>query len=174
MKAKRESAFPEIRRPERTVYIEPSLADMEWYFNEHLARASVISFDIETASDQITCIGFAPSLSSALVIPFVDDRRVGRSFWPSPGEEKKAWEFVRRVLALPCRKVAQNGMYDLHFLWRGYGIVVNNCEDDTMLLHHALHPESEKGLSFLGSVYTNESSWKLMRTRGKTTIKRDE
>jgi hypothetical protein len=40
-----------------------------------------------------------------------------------------------------------------------------------MLLHHALQPESEKGLGFLGSVYTNEASWKLMRT---STIKRDQ
>jgi hypothetical protein len=65
-------------------------------------------------------------------------------------------------------------MYDLHFLWRGYGIPTVNCDDDTMLLHHSLQPESEKGLGFLGSVYTNEASWKLMRARGKTTIKRDE
>jgi hypothetical protein len=43
-----------------------------------------------------------------------------------------------------------------------------------MLLHHALQPESPKGLDFLGSVYTEEASWKLMRPRGKQTIKRDE
>jgi hypothetical protein len=42
-----------------------------------------------------------------------------------------------------------------------------------MLLHHALHPESEKGLGFLGSVYTNEASWKLMRGKSET-IKREE
>jgi len=42
-----------------------------------------------------------------------------------------------------------------------------------MLAHHALQPESEKGLGFLGSVYTNEPSWKLMRARGKGTIKKE-
>ena len=36
-----------------------------------------------------------------------------------------------------------------------------------MLLHHALQPESEKGLAFLGSVYTNEASWKMMRQAGE-------
>ena len=51
---------------------------------------------------------------------------------------------------------------------------MNNFVDDTMLLHHALQPESEKSLAFLGSLYTDESAWKLMRQRGKTTIKRDE
>jgi len=71
-------------------------------------------------------------------------------------------------------KSAQNGLYDLSFLWRSYGIAVKNYQHDTMLLHHALQPESEKSLGFLGSLYTNEASWKLMRQRGKTTIKRDE
>jgi len=32
-----------------------------------------------------------------------------------------------------------------------------------MLLHHALFIELEKGLGFLGSVYTSEARWKFMR-----------
>jgi hypothetical protein len=71
-------------------------------------------------------------------------------------------------------KTFQNGLYDISFLWRSYGLRVRNPEHDTMLLHHALQPESPKGLDFLGSVYTEEASWKLMRPRGKQTIKRDE
>ena len=78
------------------------------------------------------------------------------------------------VLSGPEPKVFQNGLYDISFLWRSYRIKTVNAEHDTMLLHHALHPESPKGLDFLGSVYTNHASWKLMRPRGKQTIKRDE
>lgn len=173
-KAKRESEFADIRRPERIIYIDPSLTDLEWFYDKYLERALSISFDIETAHDQITCIGFAPDPSVAIVVPFVDPRSPQSSYWRTSDEECRAWNFVRRVLALPCPKTAQNGLYDTHFLWRGYGITVVNWEDDTMLLHHSLQPESEKGLAFLGSVYTNEASWKLMRSRGKTTIKRDE
>lgn len=173
-KAGRESAFSEIRRPERVVYIDPSLSDMEWYFNEYLQSAVSISFDIETAGSQITCIGFAPDPASSLVIPFHDPRKPGGSFWPSHSDERAAWKFVRRVLALPFPKTGQNLLYDTHFLWRAYGIPVTNVEDDTMLLHHALQPESQKGLGFLASVYTNESSWKLMRNKEKKTIKRDD
>lgn len=173
-KAARESAFPEIRRPERIVYIEPDLADLEWFFNAHLTNSQSISFDIETSGDQITCIGFAPSFSVALVVPFVDPRRPGSSYWPNASDEGRAWDFVRRVLALPQPKIAQNGLYDIHFLWRQYGIAVNNAGEDTMLCHHALQPESQKGLGFLGSVYTGESAWKLLGKRGLTeTIKRD-
>lgn len=172
MKARRESAFAEVRRPERTVYIEPTLADMEWFYGRYLIHSRLISYDIETSGDQITCIGFAPDPSCALVVPFVDPRREGRSYWPSAGDERSAWDFVRRVLGLPQPKLAQNGLYDIHYLWRQYGIPVVNAEHDTMLLHHALQPESQKGLGFLGSVYTNEASWKIMRTKG-TELKKE-
>lgn len=173
-KAARESAFPEIRRPERTVYIEPDLADMERYFNEAILPCKILSFDIETSGDQITCIGFAPRADSALVVPFVDPRRPGSSYWSSEELERLAWNYVRRVLNIPQPKVGQNILYDIHFLWRQYGIPVKNVTEDSMLLHHALQPESQKGLGFLGSVYSNEQSWKLLGKRGLTeTIKRD-
>lgn len=177
-KASREAAFPEIRRPERTVYIEPSLEDLEWYFEKHLRNAPIISFDIETAGDQITCIGFAGGPTSAIVIPFRDIRRHNQpgymgSYWATHEAEVLAWRFVRRVLNTATPKVAQNGLYDVNFLWTRYGIPVNNFEDDSMLLHHALQPESLKGLGFLGSVYTNESSWKLMNRRDPT-VKREK
>ena len=175
IKAKRESEYPEVRRPERTIYIEPTIEDLRWYNDNFLASATKIAFDIETSGDQITVIGFAPDDKSAIVVPFYDARKPGTHYWPTAEHERMAWAFVRNVLASDRPKVAQNGLYDLYFLWRSYGITVRNCEDDTMLLHHALQPESEKGLGFLGSVYTNESSWKLIRSpREKQTIKRDE
>jgi uracil-DNA glycosylase len=174
-KARRESAFPDIRRPKTWVYIEPSLADMEAFYAEHLATAPYISFDIETSGEQITCIGFSPSTEIALVVPFVDNRNLDPgsrgSYWRSHADEVRAWGFVRRVLNLPMPKFGQNGLYDIHFLWRNYGITVRNYDDDTMLMHHALQPESNKGLGFLGSVYTDRSSWKTMRTKVLTISK---
>lgn len=63
----------------------------------------------------------------------------------------------------------------MHRLWRTYGVPTAHAEHDTMLLHHALQPESPKGLAYLGSVYTNESSWKLaIRLKHKETIKKEE
>ncbi len=126
-KAKRESEFPEIRRPERIVYIEPSLEDLEWYYEERLRHASIISFDIETSGDQITCIGFAGGAETAIVIPFRDNRRYNQpgymgSYWATTEAEILAWGFVRRVLSTATPKVAQNGLYDINFLWTRYGI----------------------------------------------------
>lgn len=176
MKARFEAEFPEIRRPQRTVYIDPSLHDIRWFINEYLRSARRIAIDIETIGNQITCIGFAPSPSVALVIPFIDHRlnHINQgSYWPGPGTECMAWELVKEICALPAEKVFQNGLYDLRFLWQSYGIICRNVKHDTMLMHHALQPESLKGLGFLGSVYTNEASWKLMN-RKSTTIKRDD
>ena len=173
-KARRESEYPEVRRPKCWVYIEPTLRDMEEFYEKFLATAPYISFDIETSGDQITCIGFAPSEEVALVVPFLDNRvLVGErgSYWRTAGDEAEAWRFVRRVLDLPCPKFGQNTLYDIHFLWRNYGIVPRNYADDTMLLHHALQPESPKGLGFLGSVYTDHAAWKTMRTKVLTISK---
>lgn len=169
-KAGRESEYSDIRRLERTVYMEPSLDDLGWFFETHLRSAGRIAEDIETFGNQITCIGFAPSPSVSIVVPFVDNRKPGNSYWPTLEHELAAWRWVKKVNALPAAKTFQNGLYDMNFLWH-YGVPINNPAEDTMLLHHALQPESEKGLAFLGSVYTNEASWKL-RFR-QSTIKRD-
>ncbi len=174
-KAKRECEFPELRRPLREIWVEPSLADIRSFKEQYLDRADVIAFDIETAREQITCISFAGTIDRAIVIPFYDSRSNTGSYWKTTDEEVAALELVAEILALPQLKLGQNGMYDMQYLWQKYGIPVTNYAHDTMLLHHSLHPESDKGLGFLGSVYTNEAAWKTERGRGKhSTIKRED
>ena len=172
-KGKIESAFPEIKRPARTVFMEPSLEDLQWFEDNHINHARELSIDIETHGRQITCIGFAPTVSECLVLPFTDSRKPGNNYWPSLEDELIALGYMRRWLNSHHKKTLQNGLYDLQFIWK-YGMTVTNCEDDTMLCHHSLQPESPKGLGFLGSVYTSEPAWKMMRERGKKTIKADE
>lgn len=177
-KGKREAEYPEIRRPKREIWIEPGLDDLERFYNAYILPRSVesrtpLAVDIETAGTQITCIGFGyPDV--AIVNPFTDPRRKDRSYWPTFQDEKAAWGFNRRVLSDGrISKIFQNGMYDIAFIWRATGIKVLGAEEDTMLLHHALQPESLKGLGFLGSVYCDEGNWKQMRERS-TTIKKDD
>ena len=174
MKAKREAEFPEIRRPKREIWIDPTLEDLHAFREKYIPRGSRVSVDIETSGSQITCIGFAPSERVALVIPFTDSRRRHKSYWPDRESERAAWGFVSDLLGdAGIKKLFQNGMYDIAFLWRAYGIKVMGAEHDTMLLHHALQPESLKGLGFLGSIYTDEGAWKHMREKVQT-IKRDD
>lgn len=174
-KAKREREFAELRRPLREIWTEPNLEDIREFASKYLANAPVIAFDIETAQGQITCISFAGSVDRAIVIPFWDERNSDGNYWRSLDDELTAWDLVASILGGPAEKLGQNGMYDMQYLWQFYGIPVNNYAHDTMLLHHSLHPESDKGLGFLGSVYTNEAAWKTERGRGKhSTIKRED
>lgn len=181
IKAKRESTFPEIRRPKRELWIEPSINHIKLFYETYIARARPfkMAFDIETAgADQITCVGFSPSPERALVIPFVDNRKDNGSFWPTAELEIEAWGWVRRFLEHPevpeIQLVGQNTLYDINWLWTKLGYTPKNYVRDTMLKHHALNPEMEKGLGFLGSIYTDEPAWKTMRGKGLFTIKRGE
>lgn len=169
-KAKREAMYPEIRRPRREILIEPTITDLWHFYRFYIAPSPELSIDIETIQDQITCIGFAPSIDRALVVPFYDPSQEDGNYWHDIKNEKAAWLFVRNMCHLEKAIVGQNFMYDMHFLWRSYGITVPYHEDDTMLLHHALQPEMVKSLGFLGSVYTDEASWKFMRTKGTVKL----
>jgi uracil-DNA glycosylase len=173
IKAARESAHPEIRRPKRQIYIPETIGDLYEYKARFIDGNPRLAVDTETAGNQITCIGFAPSTGSALVIPFVDPRATDRCYWRTKEDEFAAWTFIHGLLVDPrISKTFQNGLYDIAFLIRSYGIQVLSADEDTMLLHHALQPEALKGLGFLGSVYTDEGAWKQMREK-HTTIKRD-
>ena len=171
-KAERQSHFPELRRPERELWIEPTIEDLYDFQARYIPDGSTVVVDIETYRTQVTTIGFAPRPDIGLVVPFLDYRRKERSFWPTSGSEYAAWTFVRRICqSHQIEKCFQNGLYDISFLWRSVGIKVKNAVHDTMLLHHSLQPESLKGLGYLGSIYTDERAWKHMRA--STTIKQD-
>lgn len=169
MKAKREAEFPELRRPQRFILVRPSIPEMYAWWQKHGQHATHIAFDIETTRGQIRNIGFASSRSHAINIPFIIR---DQSYWPTVNGEYAAWQFVQMVLNSSAIKIAQNGLYDLQYLWR-MGLRVANYREDTMLQHHALYPEMQKSLGFLGSVYSNEPAWKLLRGKAEE-LKRDD
>ncbi len=174
-KARRESEFPEIRRPKREVWIEPCYDDLLRFEREYILPSPVLSIDIETVADQITCIGFAPSIDRTLVVPFFSASHAGQSYWPTVAEETRVWNWVLRICHLKKVIVGQNFLYDVNFLWKQYGITVPHAAEDTMLLHHALQPEMEKSLGFQGSIYTDEQAWKTShRKKHNETVKRED
>jgi len=172
-KARREAEFPELRRPRREIWVEPTLADLEHFEREFIRPADDLSVDIETAQEQITCVGFAPSHERAIVVPFVDALKPDGNYWATLADELVAWSYVRRWLKLTKRIGGQNFLYDTHWLWRKYGLAVPHSAFDTMLMHHAMQPELEKGLGFLGTIYTDELGWKFMRAKHETLKKED-
>lgn len=173
LKASRQCEFPEIRRPAREIWIDPDLSDIRKWMELELPRATHLAVDVETRFKQITEIGFAASRHRALVIPFV--RGFKDDYWPTLESELQAHRLVSSILSSPTEKIFQNGMYDLQYIYR-WGIrpyMGRGGGEDTMLLHHALYPELPKGLGFLGSIYTDEPAWKILRNR-KDSEKRDD
>lgn len=171
-KAARQAEFSEVRRKPRELWLEPTLEDLalfDWYITE----ADKLSVDIETWNRQITCIGFAPNDERAIVIPFVWRKEKDGNYWRTLAEELEVWKYVRRWLTLGKSIIGQNFLYDCNYLWARYGIPIYHVADDTMLLHHAMQPEMEKSLGFLGSIYTDEPSWKFMRQSHSTLKKED-
>jgi len=176
MKAGLEMGFREFRRPSRQIIYSPTLAEAQEWASQTLAGGKaaypLLSCDTETAAGQVTMISFARRPDECLVIPFVDNTKPGWSYWESAGEELGAWDVVGSLLESDIPKLWQNGLYDLQYLLPlGFRV---SCNEDTMLLHHSFLPEMQKGLGFLGSIYTSEASWKLMRGRKADTEKRDE
>lgn len=180
IKAFREAQFPEVRRPRRRVLIDPTIEEVEAYCEAITKYADIalspveIGADCETEKGQMSMTCLAPSQSEAIVIPFIDRRKVGWSYWPDIGQEYRALSAIARVYSHPnVRLVGQNFIYDLQYKMP-LGLTLSRTPEDTMMLHHSMYPELNKGLGFLGSIYTDEASWKLMRTEKADTEKRDE
>lgn len=173
LKAKRESAFPHIARPQRFILVNPTFDEMVEWIAKHLPPGSTTACDIETKYGMIEMIGFSASPTNAMVVPFWDRSR-GGSYWPSPAIERDARRLVAGILEDPSiTKIFQNGLYDLQYIIKE-GFRPRGCREDTMLLHHSIYPEMQKGLGFLGSVYTSEPAWKMMRGRHVTEMKKDD
>jgi uracil-DNA glycosylase len=171
-KALRQSEFPEIRLPQRTVAIDVDLNDIIKY-QQVAAAAEFMSVDIETDSEMITCIGFACSEDYGFVVAFRDWRKPDGNYWSSQFEELHAWRLVNELLNTPCVKVFQNGVYDLQYLYK-MGLTVKNATADTMLLHHANYQEMEKGLGYMASIYTDQNAWKEMHQHGRNQVVKKE
>ncbi len=173
MKARREAASAEITRPQRFITTSPTLEQVENFLDElYKNPPRLVGVDTETAAGLITMAGFATSRSEAFLVPFATDDR--KSYWPQAWQEERAWNAIARVMgARHIVKVLQNGMYDFQYFLKS-GVPLEGCLHDTMLLHHSILPEMKKGLGFLGSVYTSEPAWKLMRMQKQDTVKADE
>tara|TARA_Y100001980_G_C14547856_1_gene328675 strand:+ start:820 stop:1896 length:1077 start_codon:yes stop_codon:yes gene_type:complete len=155
---------------EREICIEPTYEEVKQFLSycESMNTSySPLSFDIETANDEITCIGFAPHKAKAMVVPF--KKEDGKDFYDYH-TELAVWKLVGDILSNPdITKVAQNQTYDVSWLRHMYGIEVRGTVHDTMHAQHVLQPELEKSLGYLGSIYTNEGAWKNLTNFSKST-----
>ena len=145
-KAKVEAEFPELIRPERQlIYDFQTVTEvLEWL--KYYEESDRVAFDIEVLNYEISCISFASEEKIAISVPLTDK-------WTEE-EEVLIWRALQRVLGNPnSTKVAQNAIFDIHFLLTRCGIEVRGPIEDTMIAHHIMYSELPKGLAFLVSVY---------------------
>lgn len=180
IKAAHESNTKEIKTTPREIWIAPTISDLYEFRDKYLNDAPYISLDIETpflkagipkAFRQIKEIGFADGPHHAIVVPFVDERKLNKSYWSTKEEEFLAKKFVKEICENDKPKLLQNGAaFDLYWLWDRYRICVLNHIFDTRLEHHVIWPELPKSLQVMGSLHSNERAWK---TLSKHVLKRD-
>lgn len=170
VKAAKHDAYPEIPEQQGFVCVPETISELRAWIDTYVVPAEEVVCDIETEKETITEVGFAVSKERALVIPFF--LRPNKSYWPTAEEEIEAWRLVKWICENK-KLVGQNFAYDMKYLWQKMGIACPGFIDDTMLMHHSLQPEMEKGLGFLASLYTDRPAWKHMRAESKTSKKGD-
>lgn len=165
-RARRESAYPDIRRPKRTFYINPPLDEAIALLR---SLSNPISVDIETLGDTVSVIGISDDPSRAICFGLVGSHY-------STSELITILREVDVVLrSRDCQ--GQNFQFDTTRLER-LGFKIPRITFDTMLAHHLLWTElgsgvkrkqGDKGidsltgkhsLAFLTSVYTDEPFYK--------------
>ena len=170
VKAARHDAFSHLPPQMGKLCVPETILELYTWYRNHILPAEYVVCDIETENDTITEVGFAVSPERAICIPFF--KRPSSNYWTRKEDEKSAWEIIR-IICETKPLVGQNFAYDMKWLWQKMGIPCPNFVHDTMLLHHSIQPELEKGLGFLASAYTDRPAWKFMRKESKTAKKGD-
>lgn len=182
LKAKYEATFPEIRRPKRMLWLEPTLADL-WKFSRSYilvpetgeVLAPSLSVDIETLPRQriLECLVVSPTRALGIVVPFYDTTKPDHCYW-SAEDEVGVWRWLVYHLCHPEIVVGgQNYLYDFHWIFDAFGISTRYYWD-LLYKHHSLYLELPKKLDFIASLHTSEPAWKLDRPKGLKTGKRED
>jgi uracil-DNA glycosylase len=183
-RAKRESGFPEIRRPAWRFTVPTTVAQVEQWFGDHglFDDGPTVVSDVENfyESDRLhdgrlICVGFAASKLDAMCVPFVHRAGDDPHYW-SAADELTVTRLCARVLR--ARPVCfHNGLHDCQIIARNWGIM-SRFVHDTMVGQHVAFPgqlggkidpltgkTSKKGsslsLSFCSSMYCGyHRAWK--------------
>lgn len=152
MRVAEESQYSEIPTIKRNFIINPSVDESLAWIRNAILTARELSLDIETASGQITCIGFSTHPKEAICIA-----TQAKDY--SPEAFHRLWTGIQQLLNSPLEKIGQNLIYDTTYLSK-YGIRTRNIRHDTMVCQKFLHPELPMGLDTIARLYTKEPYWK--------------
>lgn len=166
-RVKKESTTPAFPHPYNDKFIINPPFDKVMSMLDFLERQPRLTFDIETAQNQITCIGFAWSKEDAICIPIF----YGGNSWWNHDEELIIVKRIRKLFSNPAVKfIAQNAQFDMTYIKDKWGAEPATLELDTMIAFHCIYPELRKGLDFLSSIYTNRPYHKDSGKGGPTQL----
>jgi DNA polymerase I-like protein with 3'-5' exonuclease and polymerase domains/uracil-DNA glycosylase len=166
-RAKTQSNFPAIIRPEYQFVIRPSFGQAVAVLQQLIAEADKraggpklkLSLDLETRAGHIACVGIAWSKLHAICIPLMCVERP-EGYWPLEEEVHLYLLMKRLFLHAAVEGVGQNFIYDEQYFYRWF-LFMPNLARDTMLAQHSMFSNMQKGLDFLSSMYCEHHEyWK--------------
>lgn len=140
-----DSAFPELRLPEReAILLNGESEKLDEYVRE-LLQASYLSVDIETFGPELACVGFSDGIKRGICI-FSDGTMAARNA-------------ISQLLSSQVPKILHFATFDSTFLnYREY--VINNIYWCTYQAQRVLDPELPRTLAYLTSEHTREPYYK--------------
>lgn len=146
--------------PKENFNLFPSLKDVKEFVEQAIDEKKLVAFDLETTSlspfyGKIIMDGLAMDGENETCVPFF--KKGGLPYWSSK-DEAQIWKLLRKLYE-NADTMAQNAMFDTWYLERN-GIYVKKLKHDTMLLHHAIHPELPHNLGYIVSIYGDTPYWK--------------
>jgi DNA polymerase I-like protein with 3'-5' exonuclease and polymerase domains/uracil-DNA glycosylase len=151
----RQSYFPEIVRPTRTLEVCANSYHLAEFLNRYKDK-SRMSVDIEAGGSYLPiCIGLSLDRSHGMCVPLWNEE--GISTIPT-ADLIQMWILVANALWEKLI-VGQNINYDRDKIKR-LGFIIRKLVSDVMLKAQAINPELPKGLAFNTSLYTEEPYYK--------------
>jgi uracil-DNA glycosylase family 4 len=148
-KVKRESEFPEIRRPTKELILDPRGSDRDNVRDRLLADMTrTLTVDIEYIGSKLLCVGMTTHRDWASTFVM-----------RAPGDVN----YVRDILTSGIGLNAQNAAFEASILeWHYRMEIMPHVVYDTMLAAHAANIELPKDLGYLTSIYTDQPYHKGM------------
>lgn len=143
--------------PEIHTHINPSMKDAIEWIREMRHGNTPVSLDIETMTQETACVGLANNGSEAMCINW---RELDHNRYSFDEERSIRQELNGLLRDERVRFIAQNGMFDLTWLWYKDRLRMHGVWFDTMLAHHCLYPTLPHNLGFITTQYTDHPYYK--------------
>lgn len=153
-RARQEGESPELQLPQRELITNYGAAEL-CHIMDNWPAGQRCSLDIEGGIGGWPCVSICARPTKSITIA-----------WGKLGEHDHArtlLSFARLMGRADVPKVLQNSLYDNFVLSYGFGILIRNVVEDTMLKQWEVYCELPKGLGTICSIWTREPYYKAER-----------